>query len=311
MSLFNTSSVILYTVSPVLIIVTTELTLLVLRLFGYLFYEETGMGKTSIISNLSKGFYTSLVDNDPSGIIIGWGYVGYIARFVEHNRGVNEPTYKIKIICSPKMWESLNKASLPGSYNIKITKYDGFRQIPIPMQAKKPHKNQKKIIDDIMKIYEEKKRVSVLIHGEPGTGKTNIALLLAQQIEKSILFQDLDLFNLTNLRGLSNVRNKLGLEAPLIVLVDEFDTLVINTTHDVATGKSVSKLVDKKNTNRLFDEINNGFVHNVLLILTTNKTPEFFNEIDTSIIRKGRVDLVCNLQKSEDEKSKKFRSRKG
>jgi hypothetical protein len=310
MSLFSASSVILYTVSPVLIIIATEVTLLILRLFGYLYYKETGMGKTSIITNLSKGFYTSLVDNDPSGIVIGYGYVGYIQRFTEVNRGVNEPAYKIKIICSPKMWEILNKAVLPSQFNTPVFRHNGIKKDHYMVPKITPSHEQEKIINNIVKIYNNKHSVSALIYGEPGSGKSSIAIILAQRITGSILIQNIDIFGLDNLRGLVTLRNKTGISTPLVIVIDEFDTQIIKKVTDNNTKETTLEIIDKKNTNRFFDEISVGFVSNVYLIMTTNKNPKYFNDIDPSIIRENRVDMICELNKNKPELPTKFRSKK-
>ena len=108
--MFDLYHIILYSLAPSMNACAKELILFALRLLGLFMFEEIGSGRTNIIEHLSKGFYTSQFDKDPSGILIGKGYAGYICREDTWERGYRSYGYKLRIICSMSKWEELNKS---------------------------------------------------------------------------------------------------------------------------------------------------------------------------------------------------------
>ena len=48
----------------------------------------------------------------------------------------------------------------------------------------------------------------------------------------------------------------------------------------------------------MLDTIQRGMYPNIILIMTSNRGPEFINSLDTSYIRKGRVDLTFEMTES-------------
>ena len=45
----------------------------------------------------------------------------------------------------------------------------------------------------------------------------------------------------------------------------------------------------------MFDQIDRGVYPFLIVVLTTNKTPEFIRSLDPSYIREGRVNLICEV----------------
>jgi hypothetical protein len=45
----------------------------------------------------------------------------------------------------------------------------------------------------------------------------------------------------------------------------------------------------------MLDEIQRGMYPNIILLLTSNKTPDFIRSLDPSYIRDGRVDLTFEM----------------
>jgi hypothetical protein len=52
---------------------------------------------------------------------------------------------------------------------------------------------------------------------------------------------------------------------------------------------------DKSGWNNMLDTIQRGMYPNLILIMTSNRGPEFINSLDPSYIRKGRVDLTFEM----------------
>jgi hypothetical protein len=46
------------------------------------------------------------------------------------------------------------------------------------------------------------------------------------------------------------------------------------------------------------DSIQRGMYPNIILILTSNRAPEYIHSLDPSYIRKGRVDLTFEMTES-------------
>jgi hypothetical protein len=62
-----------------------------------------------------------------------------------------------------------------------------------------------------------------------------------------------------------------------------------------ANPKFIIQTRDKAGWNQILDEIHIGMYPNLILLLTSNKTPEEISEMDPSYIREGRVDLIFGL----------------
>jgi len=85
-------------------------------------------------------------------------------------------------------------------------------------------------------------------------------------------------------------------EQPLIIAFDEFDDPLVKIHAGIPPHKSLPiSIHDKPSWNHMLDEIQRGMYPHLLVILTSNKTPEFIREIDPSYIREGRVDLICEV----------------
>ena len=50
----------------------------------------------------------------------------------------------------------------------------------------------------------------------------------------------------------------------------------------------------------MFDEIQKGLYPNLIVIMTTNKNPEYFNKLDSSYLAPHRVDKIYELRDIED-----------
>ena len=71
--------------------------------------------------------------------------------------------------------------------------------------------------------------------------------------------------------------------------------------HDGEIKKSKNYRIqtpDKSGWNRLFDDIGRGLYPYVIVIMTTNRSPDYINSLDPSYLRPGRVDLKFNMDES-------------
>jgi len=158
-----------------------------------------------------------------------------------------------------------------------------------------PMGEQKGIMDDIIQAYNLKRHVVVLLHGPVGTGKSMLAMLIAKELEGYFC-------NTAKFWEPGDTLDTLYFEAdtetPLIVTFDEVDTIIHMIDAGIERHKSLSiQLQGRTQWNQFMDNIQMGMYPNLILILTTNKTPdEIASTYDASYLRKGRVDLIREMK---------------
>lgn len=249
---------------------------------------------------------SSLTDesNKPGGYFFGKWFIGY-----EHEKSGNHgPETVLYILCSSILFKSLIKCD-----NVMITYSDSpviisifersgnffyFRYLErnLDVTRFKARSNQQKIINNITNMYSNTSRLVAFIHGPPGTGKTIVSMLIAKELnaafcktwnptdpgdELSILYSQV-----------SPTKNK-----PIILVLEEVDILLRRIhVDDILPHKGVPIQVRNKiSWNSLLDDINIGLYPYLILILTSNKSPDFIRELDPSYIREGRVDIISSL----------------
>jgi hypothetical protein len=88
-------------------------------------------------------------------------------------------------------------------------------------------------------------------------------------------------------------------QKPLILVFDEIDLTLTRIHKGIPPHKECPISVsDKSGWNHMLDSIQRGMYPNLILILTSNRSPEFIEELDPSYIRKGRVDLIFEMNES-------------
>jgi len=158
-----------------------------------------------------------------------------------------------------------------------------------------PMGEQKAIMDDIIQAYTLKKHLVVLLHGPVGTGKSMLAMLIAKELEgyfcnTAKFWEPGD--------SLDGLYFEADTETPLIVTFDEVDTIIHMVDVGIERHKSLSiQLQGRTQWNQFMDNIQMGMYPNLILILTTNKTPEeISSRYDASYLRKGRVDMIREMK---------------
>lgn len=152
---------------------------------------------------------------------------------------------------------------------------------------------QESIIGRIMDEYKTKKHTVALLHGPPGCGKSMTGLLLTLKLKGSFCNIFKPWMPNSTLSALYSAVAP-SEDSPLIIGMDEFDgpLLKIHNGEIPINEKLPTLITDKTGWNLFFDEVQRGMYPFVIILLTTNKSPQFFNELDPSYIRKGRIDLI-------------------
>jgi len=161
-----------------------------------------------------------------------------------------------------------------------------------------PRGIQKQIVTEIIDDYMKRKHTVSYIYGNPGTGKSMIGLLIANEFS-SYFCNTLKVWQPGDTLGLLLTEVEPTPQKPLIVVMDEFDLIIEKIHLGLPLHKNIPIAVhDKSGWNHMLDSIQRGMYPNIILILTSNRGPDFIELMDPSYIRKGRVDLRFEMNES-------------
>ncbi len=159
-----------------------------------------------------------------------------------------------------------------------------------------PRENQKAVISSLKKEYKKTSNVVSVIHGDPGSGKSMIPILLAKELNGYLC----DSYNPTEPGDdIAIIYNTImpSVEKPLILVLEEFD-IIIHRIHNnlIQSHKHIPiQIKDKTSWNTLLDRIDRGLYPNMFFLLTSNSDPIIIDKLDSSYLRKGRVSSRYNL----------------
>jgi len=158
-----------------------------------------------------------------------------------------------------------------------------------------PRPAQDVVIQTIKEHYDVHKHTVVYIHGPPGTGKSAIGILLTN-VYKSSYCNNLKLWQPGDNLASLYADVEPSASSPLIIVFDEFD-IPLQKIHAgiLPHAKLPIQIANKNGWNQLMDEIHIGIYPYIIILLISNRAPDFVRTLDPSYIREGRVDLVFNL----------------
>lgn len=163
------------------------------------------------------------------------------------------------------------------------------------------YKFQTEVIDQILKIYQEKDKCVCIFSGPPRTCKSYTSLLINKRFStngKDSCFCDSfnptehgDYFSL--LHSITSPKK----DYPLIVMLEEFDAILENLNKEqFLHGNQRVMVQTKKDWNLFLDKFDRGMYPHVILVMTTNKTFTELEQFDKSFLREGRVDLKLEFK---------------
>jgi hypothetical protein len=159
-----------------------------------------------------------------------------------------------------------------------------------------PLAHQIPVMDQIIEQYNKTKHVTAFIYGPPGSGKSIIGLLLTKHFSSSYC-KALRLWKPGETLGNLHCEVDPTEDKPLIILINEIDIPLISITEGIPNHKYLDICVqDKSGWNDFFDDIQIGMYPNIIVLLTSNKTATFINELDPSYLRESRIDIISELK---------------
>jgi hypothetical protein len=313
-----------------------EMLLCFLQLLGirsFIFQGDKEKYK-SIVKKLEKiTYHSSYVFRTgkliPSGYFIGLNCIGYADReskYIEDER--------MRIITSTKFYEMLiteddiefSKTEAPikepsienkdteNEPLVKKSKKDGqkskvqvfmrggsyksFYYTPITLDVSHitPIGAQVDVLEDILKIYRKKDRVTSFIYGVSLAGKSSIGYLVAKALNGTYCHS----FNptepgdsFTNLIG--EINGRVDDERPFIIVLEEADQ-IIKAVHDGSIKQHVevsTQIKCKMSWCGFLDDM--IFYKNIVLILTSNESKSNIDKLDPAYLRKGRIDSTYSM----------------
>ena len=159
----------------------------------------------------------------------------------------------------------------------------------------KPIGKQANIVSKIIEDYMKRRHTVAFIHGKPGTGKSMVGILVANEFS-SYFCNTLKPWQPGDTLGylISEVEPKP--QKPLVIVFDEIDMTLTKIHNGIEPHKHIPIAVeDKSGWNHMLDSIQRGMYPNIILIITSNHGPKFIESLDPSYIRKGRVDIRLKM----------------
>ena len=186
-----------------------------------------------------------------------------------------------------------------GEYNV-IRYYNSFVKIKDNYEMDHYHFNCHKASDLILKEYKKKNQCSVFLYGNPGLGKTTTARLLSKKLNATLCLDFEEFSHIRNsfVNSFELLYNYVQptVQNPLIITIDELESFLLETNKggDEYYGDRGERIQYrlkykniKKNWVRLMDTVQEKKF--VVFVLTTNKTKEFFDELDPALLREYRI----------------------
>jgi hypothetical protein len=242
----------------------------------------------------------------PSGLIVGKWFIAYVDESITNGcirvcsiTILARESFIVKICKKPESEMDTDVSELVRKVNSYVRSgpyHNLWYQDFVYNTERIANNEQAAIIASIRKIYKKKKHATILLHGPPRTGKTQIAVLLSVDLNGSFC----NTFNPSEPGDtLSNLFRVMAPKSsnPLVILFDEVDS-IIKKIHDptgmispVNNGINCPIQVHDKRTLNMFLD-NMELYHHVILIMTTNKSKKELDDIDSSHFGIGRVDGV-------------------
>jgi hypothetical protein len=282
---------------------------LIVAIFG-LRLQKVGGNKLRSFSSKVTIASVWTEEDTPDQWILGKWFIGYIYTQSSGQHGGEQKT--LYLFTSYKWYKQAIHGLTDSPENEKpkmITLYDRvgpfwhfkWEQMTVKPPNWTPYPAQINAIDKILEEFKERGSATGLLCGPPGSGKSNIPLLLARKIletKKHVSF--VDTFNPTDPNdSFSGMYTRISPteDKPLIVVLEEVDGIVFAMhRNEIKRHEHLHiQITCKGDWNKWLDRFDRGYYKHVILLMTSNKSLDWFNELDGSYFRDGRVNLKLHV----------------
>jgi hypothetical protein len=242
----------------------------------------------------SKGFKLfGYIDINDNGGYSSSGYVYISNKYLTDYKLLEEKIVEITKYNTNKTYSKIYNSSANG-YN------NAFIHANHVCWNKTPTALQNVIIDKIINTLSKntKNNCVVLLSGSVGAGKSMLCRLLAGTINASLY----DEYNLCetaaySFDGVINYLIKPTKAEPVVIVLEEVDCIIDNVHNNLVVLNQNYHIPVKNKTdwNNFLDRIDYGQYPNVVLIMTTNKPRQWFDDLDPAYMREGRVHLHIDI----------------
>lgn len=258
-------------------------------------------------------------DDNPSGLVIGFGFISFINppningdTIIQHYGKISFIDFKSNQRDDGAMVVK-NENKLEEKQILHISRSSGlmnehyfFSKININLKNNEElFPEQSKISNEIFEIIEDRKSKKLnggtfLLTGPPGKGKSTIPCLIAKKLSHNNRVFFAENWDPTTPNTSFNILYNHALEElddVLLIVLDEFDQMYFNCMNQkIVKNSKFTTLVHNKSTlNNFFDNIPKYF-SDVYIFLISNKTTNFFDEIDPCLTQnKGRLLKIFNM----------------
>lgn len=242
------------------------------------------------------GYYSDGGGRDESeGEITIFTTESYFKKILEKSASdCNTVTFEHTVDYVPKARQEVSIWARRGGYESLF-----YSRLKVDLSMIHPMGDQAYIVEDILEKYRARERLVVFIHGVTGAGKSSIGLLLAKELKGNYCNK----FNpIEPGDNLQNMMRDIDIEdvderPPFVVVMEEVDTM-IETVHrgEVPAHKKVTTVIRNKSSyNTFFDDM--IIYSKVIFVLTSNKSKEEIDKLDTCYLRQGRINAYYTMMK--------------
>lgn len=138
-------------------------------------------------------------------------------------------------------------------------------------------------------------KTGILLYGEPGTGKSTIANMIASEFNCDMVLINMNSFKEIDTDSLTSTLN--ADDDTYVVVLEDIDCVIGNREAEN------EDLDNKKNVNKLLQFLDsNSSPSNVIFVATTNH----IEKLDGAILRDGRFDLMMNITNIDESTASKM-----
>jgi hypothetical protein len=282
------------------IAVVWSLVFLPATLFGLRVNKVSGFRMKKFLKKVSCA--SIWTNDDPEGWICGKWFVGFIHVVASERSEIRD----LWIISTKKFYEaniqqkevSVDDKSTSITYWVRHGPFWHLQYTSrsLPLSKKQMNCIQSHAISQILDTYNARMHAVALLYGKAGGGKSMTGQFLCTELlktKKSVHFCDTHTpyENCDNFDTFYNTINPTE-DSPLVIIFEEVDGMILKLhTNQINQKDFPIQIKNKTDWNSFLDKFDREIYPHVILLMTTNKPCEFFDELDLSYMRKGRVDL--------------------